>query len=71
MATIQNTEVAGNAVIATYIRKGLEANKEKDKSETYTMRDYTTLDINWGQYTDLRPGEVYKGKKRQEKHLEK
>ena len=28
------------------------------------MRDYTLLDINWGQCTDLRPGEVYKGKEK-------
>ena len=56
--------MAGNAVIETYIRKGLQANKEEDKGETYTKRDYTILDINWGQYTELRPGEIYRGKEK-------
>ena len=35
MATINNAEVVSRAVIETYIRKGLEANKEKDKGEIY------------------------------------
>ena len=51
-------------MIETYIRKGLVANKEKDKGETYTTREYTILDINWGQYAELRPGEIYKGKEK-------
>ena len=54
----------------TYIRKGLEANREKDKRETYTVKNYTILDMNWGQYTDLRPGEIYKGKEKAGKTLE-
>ena len=65
MNAIPNAESASNhAVIETYIRKGLEANREKDKGETYTVKDYTILDINWEQYTDLRPGEIYKGKEK-------
>ena len=40
-------------------RKGLEANKEKDKGE------------NWGQYAELRPGEIYRGKEKWGKYLEK
>ena len=70
MTIIQNTEVASNAVIETYIRKGLEANRENDRGETDTVKDYTVLDINWGQYTDLRPGEIYKGKEKAGKTLQ-
>ena len=64
MDTIKNAEVVGHAVIETYIRKGLEAQKEKNKGETYTMQDYTILDVNWGQYTEKRPGEIYKGREK-------
>ena len=63
--------MARNAVIQTYIRKGLDATKEEDKGETYTKRGYTRLDINWGQYTELRPGEILEEKKKQVKCLEK
>ena len=48
MKTIQNAEVVSNAVIETYIRKGLEANRKGEKGETYTVKDYAILDINWG-----------------------
>ena len=61
MSTIKNAEVVGHAVIETYIRKGLEAQKEKKKGETYKIKDYTILDGSWGQYTELRPGGIYKG----------
>ena len=71
MATINNAEVVSRAVIETYIRKGLEANKEKDKGEIYTIRDYTIVDIDWGQYTELRPGKIYKEKRKWGKYLEK
>ena len=32
------------------------------------MKDCTLLDINWGQYTELRPG-IYKGKEKAGKTL--
>ena len=54
MNTIQNAEVASNAVIETYIRKGLEASREEEKGETYTMKDQAIMDISWRQYTELR-----------------
>ena len=44
-ATIKNTEVASKAVRETYIRRGLEANKQEDRGETYTKRGYTILDV--------------------------
>ena len=60
--------MASNVVIETYIRRGLEANRGEDtgpcKGETYMKRGYTILDVNWGQYTELRPGEIYRGKER-------
>ena len=46
----------GHAVIEAYIRKGLEAQKRETTEETYTIRDCTILDVNWGQYTEKRPG---------------
>ena len=63
MNTIKNIEVVGHATIETYIKKGLEAKKGKNDEETYTLGDYTILDVNWGQYTEKRPGEIFKGKK--------
>ena len=48
MNTIKNAEVVGHATIETYIRRGLEAQKEKNDKETYTIRDYAILDVNWG-----------------------
>ena len=59
----KNTEVVGRATIETYIKKGLEAEKGKEDEETYTLGDYTILDVNWGQYTEKRPGEIFKGRK--------
>ena len=46
-ATIKNTEVASKAVRETYIRRGLEANKQEDRGETYTAPAQSCL---------LRPG---------------
>ena len=69
MDMIKRAEVVGHAVIETYIRKGLEAQKEKDKGETYAIKDYTILDVSWGQYSELRPGEVYKGQEKAGKTL--
>ena len=46
MNTIKNAEVVGHATIETYIRKGLEAQKGKKDEETYTIGDYTILDVN-------------------------
>ena len=60
-----------NAVIETYFTKRLEANREKEKGETYTVKDHTILDINWGQYTEVRPGEIHKGKEKAGKTLKK
>lgn len=68
MNTIKNAEVVGHAVIETYIRKGLEAQKRETTEETYTIRDYTILDVNWGQYTEKRPGEIYKGRENGHSH---
>ena len=48
----------------TYIRKGLEASREEEKGEAYTIKHCTMMDINSGKYTELRPGEIYKGKAR-------
>ena len=69
MNAIKNAEVVGHAVIETSIRKGLEAQKEKNEEETYTIRDCTILDVNWGQYTEKRPGEIYKGREKAGKPL--
>ena len=69
MNTIKNAEVVGHATIETYIRKGLEAQKEKKDEETYTIGDYTILDVNWGQYTEERPGEIFKGREKAGKPL--
>ena len=69
MNTIKNTEVVGHAVIETYIRKGLEAQKEKNEGETYKIRNCTILDVNWGQYTEKRPGEIFKGREKAGKPL--
>ena len=66
---IKKTQVVGHATIETYIRKGLEAQKEKDGEETYTIGDYTILDVNWGQYTEERPGEIFKGREKAGKPL--
>ena len=71
MNTIKNAEVVDHAVIETCIRKGLEAQEEKNKGETYTIKDYTILDVSWGQYAELRPGEIYKGKEKAGKTLKK
>ena len=43
--------------------------KEKNKGETYMIKDYTILEVSWGQYTELRPGEIYKGKEKASKTL--
>ena len=69
MNAIKNAEVVGHATIETYIRKGLEAQKEKKDEETYTIGDYTILDVNWGQYTEERPGEIFKGREKAGKPL--
>ena len=53
----------------TYIRKGLEAQKEKNNGETYKIGDYRIMDVNWGQYTEKRPGEIYKGQEKAGKPL--
>ena len=66
----KNAEVVGHAVIETYIRKGLEAQKEKNKGDTYTIKDCTILDVSWGQCTELRPGENWE-KRKQVKHSRK
>ena len=51
-------------------QKGAQkAQKEKNEEETYTIRDYTILDVNWGQYTEKRPGEIYKGREKAGKPL--
>ena len=68
---IKNTQVVGHATIETYIKKGLEAQKEKEGEETYTIGDYTILDVNWGQYAEKRPGEIFKGKEKAGKPLKK
>ena len=64
MNEIKNTRVIGHAAIETYIKKGLEAEQKERNKETYTLGEYTILDVNWGQYTEERPGEIFKGKKR-------
>ena len=62
----------GKPTIETYIRKGLEAQKEKNDEEAYTIRDYTILDVNWGQYIQKRDqGKSSKGEKRQGNRLRK
>ena len=33
------------------------------------IKDYTILEVSWGQYTELRPGEIYKGKEKASKTL--
>ena len=45
MNTIQRVEVASNTVIEAYIRKGLEASREEENGEVYTIKDYTLMDI--------------------------
>jgi hypothetical protein len=62
MNEIKNTRVIGHAAIETYI-KGLEAEQKERNDETYTLGKHTILDVNWGQYTEKRPGEIFKGKK--------
>ena len=58
-------------MIETYIRKGLEARSERKKNgETCKIGDYTILDVNWGQYTEKIPGEIYKGQEKAGKPLE-
>ena len=69
MNAIKNTQVVGHATIETYIRKGLEAQKEKEGEEAHTIGDYTILDVNWGQYTQKRPGEIFKGREKAGKPL--
>ena len=68
MNTIQSAEVVSNAVTETYIRKGPEASRKEEKGEAYTIKDYTIMDINWGQYTEIREGKYIKGKKKQAEH---
>ena len=47
----------------------MKPKKKKNEEETYTIRDYTILDINWGQYTEKRPGEIFKGREKAGKPL--
>ena len=62
MNEIKNIKVIGHAAIEIYIKKGLEAEQKERDGETYALGEYTILDVNWGQYTEKRPGEVLKGK---------
>ena len=70
MNEIKNTRVIGHAAIETYIKKGLEAEQKEKNDETYTMGEYTILDVNWGQYTEKRPEKSLKGE-RQGNHSKK
>jgi hypothetical protein len=63
MNEIKNTKVIGHAAIETYIKRGLEAKQKERNDETYTLGEHTILDVNWGQYAEKRPGEIFKGKK--------
>ena len=63
MNEIKNTKVIGHAAIEIYIKRGLEAEQKERNNETYTLGKHTILDVNWGQYTEKRPGEIFKGKK--------
>jgi len=63
MDEIKNARVIGHAAIETYIKKGLEAEQKEKNEETYTLGEYTILDVNWGQYAEKRPGEIFKGRK--------
>ena len=69
MNEIKNTRAIGHAAVELYIKKGLEAEQKEKNDETYTMGEYTILDVNWGQYTEKRPGEIYKGQEKAGKTL--
>ena len=42
----------------------MKLRKKTNNGKTCKIGDYAMLDVNWGQYTEKRPGEIYEGQEK-------